>query len=381
MARNPARVVICRSNPVAPDPRVEKHVRALLEAGYQVTVIGWDRSASLPEGEKRDGYKVHRIRIAASYGTGMGNLFKLAAWQAGLFLWLFRHRREFDLVHACDFDTVLPGMALKSISGKKLIYDIFDFYPDHLRHTPLWLKNLIRSLDYYMINRADAVILVDDSRREQIKGTSPRLLTVIYNTPERSQAPKMDPCTSAEGSLHLAYVGLFQRERGLLEVLSVLERNPEWVLDLAGFGGDLDEIRAAASGLPNVHWHGIVPYDKALKLSSRADALFATYDPSVPNHRYSSPNKLFEAMMLAKPIVVAKDTNMDQIVLQNECGIVVTYGDMRELENAFRQLADNPARRKILGENARKAYETLYNWNIMKTRLVSLYSKTLQTNG
>lgn len=381
MVRNPARVVICRSNPVAPDPRVEKHVRALLEAGYQVTVIGWDRSAALPEREKREGYEIHRIQIPANYGTGMGNLFKLIAWQAGLFRWLFTHRREFDLVHACDFDTVLPGMALKILSGKKLVYDIFDFYPDHLRRTPRWLKRLIRSLDYRIIDQADAVILVDDSRREQIKGTKPRLLTVIYNTPERSQPLHMDSCSSAKGRLQLAYVGLFQRERGLLEVLSVLGRNPDWALDLAGFGGDMEEIRTAAREMPNVHWHGIVPYDQALELSSRADALFATYDPSITNHRYSSPNKLFEAMMLAKPIVVARDTNMDQIVLQNECGIVVTYGNVTELENAFRQLADDPARRKILGENARKAYETLYNWNIMKTRLVSLYTKALQTNG
>jgi glycosyltransferase involved in cell wall biosynthesis len=69
------------------------------------------------------------------------------------------------------------------------------------------------------------------------------------------------------------------------------------------------------------------------------------------------------------------------MVLQNECGIIVSYGVVPELENAFQQLADDPAFRNLLGGNARKAYESLYNWDIMKTRLLSLYSNTLQTHG
>lgn len=381
MASNPARVVISRSNPVAPDPRVEKHARALLEAGHQVIVIGWDRSASFPKREKREEYEIHRIPIAANYGTGMGNLFKLLAWQIRLFAWLFTHRHEFDVIHACDFDTVLPGMAVSLAFGKKLVYDIFDFYPDHLRNVPRWVKNFIRYMDYRIIDRADAVILVDDFRRDQIRGTSPKRLAVIYNSPEDTCYPADGFEPSPPGSLRLAYVGLFQRERSLLEMMSILKRHGEWSLEMAGFGGDEQEIFAASRELPNVHRHAAVPYPRALELSSQADVLFAIYDPAVPNHRYSSPNKLFEAMMLGKPIIVARDTNMDRIISKNDCGILVTYGQIAELEEALRRLADNPALRQELGENARRAYETLYNWEIMKSRLLSLYSQVLRPDG
>ncbi len=216
-------IVICRSNPVAPDPRVEKEARALTEAGYKVQVIGWDRSAAFPVEEKRDGYLIHRIPIQASYGSGLGNLSRLIAWQVKEFAWLFRHRADFDILHACDFDTVLPCLFLKLVFGKKLIYDIFDFYPDHLRGIPPWLKKVLRSLDYWIINRADGVILVDDCRREQIQGTMPKRLTVIYNSPENSLAPNTEFIPSAPGKLRLAYVGIFQLERGLLEVLTVMK--------------------------------------------------------------------------------------------------------------------------------------------------------------
>ena len=39
------RVIVLRSNPVNPDPPVEKAALALLNAGYHVQILGWDRDA------------------------------------------------------------------------------------------------------------------------------------------------------------------------------------------------------------------------------------------------------------------------------------------------------------------------------------------------
>lgn len=377
------RVLILRSNPVAPDPRVEKIARSLSGAGYSVRVLGWDRSGMLPPQESSNGVEIHRLTIRAAYGSGLANLPHLLRWQAGLFRWLRVHRREFDILHACDFDTVLPALLCKALWRKRVVYDIFDFYADHLRKTPAILKTLIRRADLWAINRADALILVDDARRTQIRGAHPRRLAIIYNSPEElptqdlspvvtKQSPEPESLSAGNPPLQLAYVGLLQVERGLLEMLAVLRRHPEWRLDLAGFGGDEAQIAQSAAGLPNVIWHGRVPYDQAIALSRGADVLFATYDPAIPNHRYSSPNKVFEAMMLGKPVIVARDTNMDAMIAAADCGIIVPYGDVAALESALTHLAD-PALRQRLGENARRAYTQKYSWAEMQRRLVSLY--------
>ena len=368
-------IVICRSNPIAPDPRVEKEAVSLVEAGHQVRVIGWDRSASLPVHVRKDHYEIHRIPIRSHYGTGLSNLPQLIRWQIRLFLWLFTHRKEYDALHACDFDTVLPCMAMKLVFGKKLVYDIFDFYPDHLRRTPGLIKSVLRAFDYWIINQVDAVILVDDSRRAQIKSTSPKRLFLIYNSPADVSRQFQDYEPSPKGGLRLAYIGLFQKERGLLEVAALMKQHPEWTLDMAGFGGDEEAVLTACRDTANINLHGIVPYEKALHLSAKADVLFATYDPGIPNHKYSSPNKVFEAMMLSKPIVVARGTNMDKMITNWECGIVVSYGNIAELEEAFLQLANDPALRERLGQNGRKAYDTFYKWDIMKLRLQELYAQ------
>ena len=374
------RILICRSNPIDPDPRVEKTATALATDEYQVIILGSDRTGVLPSsgllGDPSLGIVIHRLPIEAEYGHGLANLPNLLRWQWGLIKWLVNHRQAYDLIHACDFDTIIPALFSKLLLGKKIVYDIFDFYADHLRATPSSIKRLIRWVDLRAIGWADALILADETRYEQIAGAKPKRSTVIYNTPTTYTQPLKKP-PHLENSFRLAYVGLLQVERGLLEILKILEDHPDWRLDLAGYGGDEAQILAKTDGMPNVHYHGRVEYDRALQISQSADVLFATYDPEIPNHRYASPNKVFEAMMLAKPIIVAQGTNMDRIVGEANCGLAIPYGDLGALETAIRTLASDACLRAKLGENGFQAYQNNYSWDLMRSRLLELYKSVI----
>ena len=62
-------------------------------------------------------------------------------------------------------------------------------------------------------------------------------------------------------------------------------------------------------------------------------------------------------------------------IIQNEhMGVLVPYGDYEALKKAVLLLMNNPALRKELGENGRRAYDTKYNWKIMEKRLLDLYA-------
>jgi glycosyltransferase involved in cell wall biosynthesis len=373
-----SRILFLRSNPIAPDPRVEKAAATLSKLGYGVAVLGWDRMATLPVHADQNGILFHRLPIQAEYGTGIRNLPALLRWQWGELKWLVRHREDFDLLHACDFDTVIPALLMKLLWKKKVVYDIFDFYADHLRSTPDWIIKIISYMDKKCINWADGIILVDDARKAQIAGAHPKRCAVIYNTPtDDILNPQSEDDEVVKHSFRLAYVGLLQVERGIFEILEVMKRHPEWSLDLAGFGGDEELIKTQAQSLENVNWHARIPYDHALRLSRNAHVLFATYDPAIPNHRYASPNKVFEAMMLGVPIIVARDTNIDSIIQKFDCGLVVDYGDITGLEDALITLCEDSALRNRLGEGARRAYESTYNWTEMAARLQSMYASIL----
>ena len=366
-------VLFLRSNPVAPDPRVAKEAQALADAGYKVGVVAWDRTGELPKVEETPFGLVERLPIKGSFRSGLANLLPLVRFNLALLWHLIKRRSTYDAIHACDFDTVLPALLPPKLLGKKVVYDVFDFYADMLRATPGWIKSIIKKVDLRLMGWVDAVILADESRVKQIQGARPKRLTFIYNSPPIEDPFPLPP---APPPLRIAYVGLLQKERGILQVIELLRRHPEWELDLGGFGGDEEEIRRAVADLPNVRYHGRVPYEKALELMSNAHLLFATYDPSIPNHRYSSANKLFEAMAIGRPIVVARDTGMDQLVQQYALGFVVEYGNLAALEDAFARVASWDLQRfEEFSQKAQEVYVTRFAWRIMKERLIALYRK------
>lgn len=367
-------VVILRSNPVSPDPRVEKAATSLSRAGWTVRIVAWDRSGSLPVSEENASVIIVRIPLRAAYGQGLRNLRSILHWQLAVLRWLVRQRQTYSYIHACDFDTVLPAMFMKLFFRKKLVYDVFDYAPDTYTNVPEFVRSLIRRVDRFVMNRADAVILADDTRRRQVGAVSPRKLEVIYNSPRSVPRLGVSSPASAARKFRVAYVGILSTGRGLYEMLDILARRPEWHLEIAGFGSEEGDIRQRSRQLANVTFHGRVDYTTALEIYQRSSVMFATYDPAIPNHRFSSPNKLYEAMSLGKPIIVARNTGVDELVARHGLGAVVTYGDLKELESALEEISAWPeSHRASFAKRVQDLFHTKYSWEIMEKRLVSLY--------
>lgn len=374
------RIVICRSTPVAPDPRVERIAGALSAAGFAVTIVGWDRGWNLPSQEEHPGYTVIRVHIPAPFGRGLRNLLGVLRWQAAILIWLLKNRDCYRIIHACDLDAALPGLLAARICRKQLVFDIFDSYADAFRVGPF--RWFVRWLETTVAAQSDAVIIADDARREQLAGVGPRRLVVVYNSPLDLE-PELGTLNADEEScgFKIAYVGLLDETRGLFTLLDVVAERPDWTLDLAGFGVDEERLIQRAKGLPNVRFYGRVDHTAALQIMARADVLIATYDPAVPNHRYASPNKLFEAMMLGKPIIVARGTRIDELIEKYKCGLIVPYGHAEALASALDRLAVDPEQRRALGLAGRRAYEAYYHWNLMEERLLTLYQEIVRPNG
>jgi len=370
------RIFFLRSNPLEPDPRVEKEAISLTKSDFKVLAVGWDREDKFPVYEQKNFGEIYRLKIRAGFAKGIKNIRHLLRWQFGLFSFLVKKRGSYDYIHACDFDTIIPALACKLLFRKKVVYDIFDFYADMLRSAPDFLRRFIRRIDLFLIGFADAVIIADEGRVEQIKGSKPRKLVVIYNSPSSvnlKEAPKRRDNSDSD-SLVIAYIGLLQGERGIFEMIDVVKNHPEWKLVLGGYGAEEEEIKEKIKDIKNVEFIGRVPYDKTLEIYASSDIMFATYDPRIPNHRYSSANKLFEAMMLGKPIIVAKNTSMDKIVEKYGLGFVVEYGNKKDLEEAITSIADwDKDKWELFEKHAKKVYSENFSWETMEHRLITLY--------
>ena len=84
-------------------------------------------------------------------------------------------------------------------------------------------------------------------------------------------------------------------------------------------------------------------------------------------------NKIFEAMMLGKPVIVAKNTNIDVLIDRLGCGVVVDYNNPDKIEAGLKLLEQGELR-EMLGKAGRSAYENEYSWQKMEERLLELYA-------
>ncbi|WP_419961131.1 glycosyltransferase family 4 protein [Psychrobacillus sp. BM2] len=372
-------IVYTRSNPVNPDPRVEKEMHAALNNNHQTIALGWERRSEI--GNKITNSYLHinnqevpiiRFNINADFGQGLGNLKAMIKWQFNLMKWLIKNRKKYDFIHAYDFDTVLPALIMNLFFNKKYVYDICDFYIDAFG-VPNKLKPIIKRIDFYAMSKAEAIILVNEIRDSQIEGSKPKKKIYIHNTPVDLIGNSFENKTQ-NSKPTIFYGGILAEGRMILETIEICKNNPDWNFIIAGFGHIEDKCKKASEKYENITFLGKVDYKKIIENTKKSDVVFACYDPDVPNNKYASPNKLYEAMMCGKPIIVCENTGVDKIVINENIGLVCRY-DRTALENAFIKIIENKVLSMEMGKKSRELYLTKYNWAIMENELNGFYNK------
>ena len=106
---------------------------------------------------------------------------------------------------------------------------------------------------------------------------------------------------------------------------------------IVGKGGELEEMKAYASGLGNVKFLPAVEKAQVQSLLSKFDVCFiGTYDLSI--YQYGvSPTKLFDYMLSGKPILHSLNS-AHLPVDEAECGITVPANDIDAIEKAIAEL-------------------------------------------
>lgn len=362
------KIIIVRSRAI--DPTVNRIAKALANSRYDVELLLWAREGA-GHIELKDGYSIYNFGLKAPYYKP-SLLFYIPIWWLCEFFFLVTSKP--NIIHACDLDTLLPAILASKITGAKVCYTIYDFYADILpKQVPSIIKRLVAFVEKTSLRFVDTLFLVDRARFEQIRGAKVKKVEYIVNSPEDFLKPKLD--IEAHSSLSMFYAGYLDKSRGLEELMNGIKDLENITLTIAGSGEEEVYIKAISKRMTNLQFIGQISYQEVIKRELDADILFAFYNPKLSSNKYASPNKLFEAMMCAKPIIVNEGTTAGKIVANHRCGLIIPYGDIKAIKAAVINLRDSPFLRQWLGWNGRRAYEEYYSWGIMKSRLVSAYKE------
>lgn len=318
------KVILLRSQDIFSDSRVLKYESLLKKENIPYAIVGWDRKGLNLKRENTFFYKRR-----AGFQEGEKAIVNRVWWTFFLFRFLFMHLKEYQIIHACDFDTVLPSLVMR-ILGKKVFFDIFDWFSDEVKTGKSWIDKPINLLEKFAVRHSNLVILCEKGRLRQIQCT-PKNYIVIPNVPSQLLGQINSTKIVKENvswPIVIAYVGGIVHSRGLLELVDCISGDDRFVLKIAGFGDSIIEntIKAAAQKYMNINFHGKVSYDRALEIMRESDILYAMYYKDNANHIYAAPNKFYESIYLNKPVITTEGTLVGNMVKQYRNGFVISEG-------------------------------------------------------
>lgn len=370
------RVILVKTNPIEYDLRLPKELETLQRGGYSTTVLCWDRKSNIAQqelqGEKIKDYREIRVRIKAPLGVRV--LLFLPIWWCVELFWLMVEK--WDVVHAIDFDSVVPAIIASKLKKNPLVYEILETYEDEMV-LPKIIRNIAIKIDKLLMRLASSVILADEMQIEEFGGVPNSKVVTVYDSPP-DILDRTDINHQKSNHFRLFYDGVIYKARRLnLDKIFTAIRSIEGVrLVMTGRGDQVEEIKKWSIQMPQkIQFIGWVSYDEVLERTITSDLLFVIPDPIVPLNKYIGGSKLLKAMMCGKPILANKGTLAGSRVHEENCGLVVDANNIEEIKEAIIKLRDDPELCKELGANGRKAYEQRYSWEVMERRLLALYQE------
>lgn len=368
-------ILMMLANPFTHDPRVYNEAKSLVDAGHEVTVLAWDKTGHHPAQEMKDG-----IQVVRSYNTRFMDLMPFDIFR--LHLWWRKGYRDamalfdessFDAVHCHDFSSLPIGVKLKKKFDIKLVYDAHEIWGYMVKKDlpwPWWRYYLWE--EGRIITHVDNIITVNEPLEEYFNRVSDKPITIVMNA-KPLQADKYEAPDNK--NLTLLYIGNLSPPRFLLELVDVVADVDGVYCIIGGKGSKqyyVNALKNKCSKVENIEFIGKVPMKQVVPMTKKADVVICMFNPLDKNSKVGLPNKVFEAMVSGRPIIVTKDVYLGRFVEKENIGMAIPFGK-KYLKNAIVTLRDNPELCERVGRNALNAAIKEYNWAAQKKKLLTIY--------
>lgn len=374
------------------DRRVWQESRALVDGGYQVTVICPQGTATdtAPE-ETIDGVHILRYPLRPATGGPAGYLreYGLALWHTTRLALRVRRHERIDAVHACNPPDLLflVALLLKLLGAKAFVFDHHDLVPELFESRfggRNWLYRATRAVERVTFAAADGVISTNESYRSvaiERGKMSPDAVRVVRSAPDLDRFMMRTPDSAlAQGKKHLvAYLGVMGPQDGVDYAIRALKylrteigRDDVHAIFM-GAGDALDEMVALTDDLgldDMVEFTGRVPDEYVQTCLSTADVCLSP-DPLNPLNNLSTMNKVVEYMAMGRPLV--SFDLVEARVSAGDAAIYVPANDEAAFAEALNELLDNPERRAEMGTLGRSRVESQLSWATSQHNLLEFY--------
>lgn len=250
------------------------------------------------------------------------------------------------------------------------------------------LKNplLIRMslwLEHFLYRRADRVIVNSPGYVAHVTERGAQRVELVPNGADPDMFDPYDEGAAFRSTNHLEnkFVVLYAGAHGIsndlgvvLEAARPLQMSvPEIQIVFLGDGKEKTNLlkQAEVMGLTNVLFLPPVPKTEVAAALAGTDACLAILKP-IEEYKTTYPNKVFDYMAAGRPVVLAIDGVIREVIEAASCGVFVQPGDPTALAEAVQNLATDRIKARRMGMAGRKYLETHFSRSVEAKKLTGI---------
>ncbi len=381
--------------------------RFLISKGHQVTVIAspvsyLTGSASQKKEESLNGLTIIRPRVYSAHHKSFFHRllaffsFALSSFFAGLVV------QNVDVVWGTS-PPIFQGWTawlLARLKGAKFLFEVRDLWPDFaiavgVLKNPLLIKMSLW-LERFLYRHADQVMVNSPGYVEHVSSRGAQRVELIPNGADPGMFHPLDMGSQFRASNHLQnrFVVLYAGAHGIsndlevvLESARLLARRLDIHFVLLGDGKEKANLQARARqlGVRNVTF--LPPVPKTCPEGERgggmgaalagADACLAILKP-LDAYKTTYPNKVFDYMAAGRPVILAIDGVIRQVVEAAGCGLFCEPGNAQALADAVLELAAHRDAALRMGLAGRAYLEQHFSREVMAGKLEKLFNNLVK---
>ena len=301
-----------------------------------------------------------------------------------------RHCKNPDVVIATSpqFLVALSGYVISKIKRKPFVLDIRDLWPDSIIAVEALKNNfmlkIMFKLEQFLYKKANAIIAVSPAFKELIvkkSNINPEKIHIITNGIDESfknyqkNTGKSILPANIKNKFIVSYIGtigMAHKLENLVDTAKILsKRSNDIHFLIVGDGANKDNLENYINKLElkNVTLMSSVERNKVKDILDSVDvAVVHLKKNSV--FRTVIPSKLFEYMLMEKPILHVADGYSCKLIEESKAGLVVQQENPEDLADKILYLKDNKDIRDKMGKNG-------YNYVINNYQIKNLAKKYL----
>jgi len=383
--------------------RAYQFARAWTRLGHEVTIVTGavnHKTLTVPPAyrgrlvtpETVDGIRVLRVwSYAGIRGSYKKRLLNFLSYAASAALIGAVRSGPADLVYASSTPLTvgLPGRLAASVRGVPFFFEVRDLWPQSAVVAGVLRENarstraaarLARSL----YERATKVVAVTRGIQEGLhrEGVPYGKAIFVPNGVDdwMVDAAERPRPVGPPGKFSVVYCGAHGKWNGLGQILDaavLLADEPSIEFLFVGDGDEREQLerRAAEQKLRRVRFTGALPKTEAFEALRRASCcVVGTWNH--PFQRMVLANKIFDYLAAGRPVVVAAEGEMAELVREAGCGLVAPPEVPELLADAIRRLAQmSPGRREQLGAAGQRYILERYRREDLARRLAYAFGE------